>query len=64
LAASQPRLHGSPELTEDLDITPAPDRENLSRLADAVRELEARLRGAENVDFPLDDRNASAEILR
>ena len=58
------RIHGSPMLTEDLDITPAPDRENLSRLADALHELAARLRGAEDVDFPLDDRSlALAEIL-
>jgi hypothetical protein len=58
------RLHGSPLLTEDLDITPAPDRENLGRLAEALRELEARLRGAEDVEFPLDDRSlASTEIL-
>ena len=58
------RLHGSPLLTEDIDITPAVDQENLTRLAAALRELEARLRGAEDVDFPLDDRSlASAETL-
>ena len=58
------RLHGSPLLTEDVDITPSVDRENLTRLAAALRELEARLRGAEDVEFPLDDRSlASAETL-
>jgi hypothetical protein len=45
------RLHGSPLLTEDVDITPALDRPNLARLAEALTELEARLRGAEDVAF-------------
>lgn len=58
------RIHGSPLLTEDLDITPALDRENLARLAAALQELGARLRGAEEVEFPLDDRSlASADVL-
>ena len=58
------RIHGSPFLTEDLDITPALDRENLARLATALQELGARLRGAEEVEFPLDDRSlASADVL-
>lgn len=58
------RLHGSPLLTDDLDITPASDGENLGRLAKALRELEARLRGAEDVEFPLDVRSlASSELL-
>jgi hypothetical protein len=58
------RLHGSPLLTDDLDITPASDRENLGRLADALRELEARLRGAEDVELPLDARSlGSSELL-
>jgi hypothetical protein len=58
------RLHGSPLLTEDLDITPAPDRDNLARLAAALRELDARLRDAEEVDFPLDERSlASSDVL-
>lgn len=55
---------GSPLPTEDLDITPARDRENLERLAAALIELEATLRvegQAEGVPFPFDaaslDRN-------
>jgi hypothetical protein len=37
-------LHGSPLRTGDADICPATDRENLGRLAAALRELEARVR--------------------
>lgn len=37
------RLHGSPRLTADADITPARDRENLERLAAALREMSARV---------------------
>jgi hypothetical protein len=36
--------HGSPLPTEDVDVTPARDRDNLDRLAAALRELGARLR--------------------
>lgn len=36
-------LHGLARTTEDLDITPAPDPDNLSKLSDALRELDARL---------------------
>ena len=48
------RLHGSPDLTEDVDITPEESRENLTRLAVALREIGARLRGAEHVEWPID----------
>ncbi len=51
------RLRGAPLLTQDVDITPAPDRANLERLASALKELEARLRTAtepEGVPFPFD----------
>ncbi len=37
------RLQGFPRLTADADITPARDRDNLSRLATALRELGARV---------------------
>jgi hypothetical protein len=37
-------LHGSTAMTNDADITPATDRGNLERLADALRDLEARIR--------------------
>ncbi|MFT4221126.1 MAG: hypothetical protein QM611_11515 [Microbacterium sp.] len=36
-------LQGSPFPTEDLDITPEREHDNLSRLSDALRELEARV---------------------
>ena len=50
-------LHGSPELTVDLDITPAADRANLQRLAAALRDLQAMVRvpgQEEPVAMPLD----------
>lgn len=39
-------VHGSDSITTDLDICYARDRINLERLAGALRELHARLRGA------------------
>jgi predicted nucleotidyltransferase len=48
---------GSPLPTEDIDITPARDPENLERLAAALLELEAKLRvegEPEGVPFPFD----------
>lgn len=49
------RLWGSPTMTNDTDICHAGDRENLERLADALRELHARLRGVDDdVPFQLD----------
>ncbi len=51
------RLRGAPFLTQDIDVTPSSDRENLERLADALKELEARLRTAtepDGVSFPFD----------
>ena len=48
---------GSPLPTEDVDITPARDRENLERLSAALAELEAKLRvegQSEGVAFPFD----------
>jgi hypothetical protein len=50
-------IHGVPLLTEDLDITPSRDAENLERLAAALHELEPILRTAtdpEGVPFPVD----------
>ncbi|HUF27833.1 MAG TPA: hypothetical protein VMM18_12735 [Gemmatimonadaceae bacterium] len=43
IGALAARLQGFPRLTADADITPARDAENLDRLADALRELEARI---------------------
>jgi hypothetical protein len=37
-------FHGSPFLTEDADITPDTDGANLTRLAAALRDLNARIR--------------------
>lgn len=49
------RLHGSPSVTNDLDICYARDDENLQRLATALHELRVRLRGAPpDVPFQLD----------
>lgn len=38
------RARGWPEQTEDVDVTPERSKENLSRLADALEELEAGFR--------------------
>jgi predicted nucleotidyltransferase len=47
---------GYPLTTQDIDITPARDPDNLERLAAALRELDARLRTPkdEGVAFPID----------
>ena len=37
------QIAGAPIVTRDLDITPARDRDNLVRLADALRELHAEI---------------------
>ena len=37
-------LHGSPHLTQDVDITPSLDSDNLTRLSAALTELAARVR--------------------
>jgi hypothetical protein len=37
-------LHGSPHLTQDVDITPKRDHENLARLSAALTEMGARIR--------------------
>ena len=44
-------LHGSTTLTEDIDIAYARDRENLERLASALRELRAIDSAARDVDY-------------
>jgi hypothetical protein len=49
------RLHGSPSITDDLDICYARDESNLKRLASALGTMHARLRGVdEEVPFLLD----------
>lgn len=50
-------LHGSPSLTDDVDICYARDETNLEALAAVLRSLNARLRGAEaRVPFRADAR--------
>jgi hypothetical protein len=49
------RLWGSPTMTNDTDISYAGDHGNLQRLAEALRQMGARLRGVdEDVPFLLD----------
>jgi hypothetical protein len=59
-------IHGSPTTTLDIDLVPKPDRANLDRLSDALRELGARIRaeGApDGLPFNHDGASlASAEI--
>jgi hypothetical protein len=55
------RLWGSPTMTNDTDVCYARDMPNLERLADALTELQARLRGVEDdVAFILDARTFAA----
>jgi hypothetical protein len=37
-------IHGSPYVTTDVDVTPAPDADNLERMSAALTELKARIR--------------------
>ena len=49
--------HGFPRATKDVDIVPAPDAENLERLASVLRRLDARNQGLGDFDpseFPFD----------
>ena len=53
------RLHGSPSVTNDLDVCHDDSAENLKRVARALKEMEATLRlpdPDEHVDLPIDDR--------
>lgn len=50
---------GGPLITEDLDITPAREADNLERLATALKELDARLRipnDPSGIEFPIEAR--------
>ena len=51
------QVHGHRRTTMDLDLTPAPDPENLRRLAAALAELEARPEGSggEAAEIPASD---------
>jgi hypothetical protein len=54
------RLHGSPSVTNDLDICYERSPENLERLADALSAMSATLRGAPDVPFRLDAKSLAA----
>jgi hypothetical protein len=55
------RLHGSPTVTDDLDICHSTEPENLERVAEALKEADAKLRGApEDVPFLLDAKTLAA----
>lgn len=60
------RLHGSPSLTEDIDLTPEPSRDNLGRLATALDSLGARL-AAPHVEgglaIPLDAATFTSPVM-
>ncbi len=52
-------LRGSPYVTRNVDVTPARTRENFTKLAAALKELDAKLRGPdleEPLVIPLDER--------
>lgn len=60
------RLHGSPTLTEDVDVTPERSEENLARLAAALEELGARLAAPDAPDglrIPLDSETFSSPVM-
>jgi predicted nucleotidyltransferase len=42
--------HGHIRATKDVDVVPASDRENLQRLAEVLKRLDARVEGAEEFD--------------
>jgi hypothetical protein len=53
-------LRGSPYVTRDVDVTPARNRDNFTRLAAALKELDAKLRipdMEEPLEVPLDERS-------
>lgn len=59
IGAMAARLYGFPRMTADADITPARDRENLRRLATALKELEARVYTEgipDGLEFDISDR--------
>jgi hypothetical protein len=47
------RLWGSPTVTGDLDICHSKAPQNIGKLVEALHVMEARMRGAEGVDFPM-----------
>jgi hypothetical protein len=60
------RLRGAPILTQDVDVSPDTEPSNLARLAEALEELDARLRTAaepDGVAFPLDPELLAATAI-
>lgn len=60
------RLRGAPLLTQDVDVTPSKDPDNLARLTAALEDLEARLRTAtepDGVALPSDPALLSAATI-
>jgi hypothetical protein len=58
-------VHGYPLPTQDVDITPAPDRANYVRLAAALREMNARIRverEPEGVPFLIDGATLAGNV--
>lgn len=55
--------HGSPTTTRDLDLVPRSDIENMARLSDALRALEARIRTS-GVPDGLPFNHDAASLLR
>jgi hypothetical protein len=61
------RLHGSPMLTEDIDLTPEQSADNLRRLASALKALGARLAVPavdEGLEEPLNEQTFSSPVLK
>lgn len=52
--------HGSPLLTEDVDVTPEASAANLDRLAQALRALDARVRHPDGLPFSCDATSLAA----
>lgn len=48
------QTHGNTRMTDDVDLIPGPDPENLARLADALRALEARVLNPGHEDLEID----------
>ena len=55
-------LQGSPFPTDDIDITPNPDRANLDRLSDALRDLGATIYASEEEEEPLPFSHTGASL--
>lgn len=48
------QTHGGTRMTNDVDLIPAPDPANLTRLADALRAIEARVLNPGHEDLEID----------